>query len=161
MTMMSIELGDRSSRWLLVGSLALNLFVIAAGTALYVRHQFAQPAATQAERPRTAAARIERLAATLPAADAETLRGAFRARASATEAVRDALNRASERIQGALRADPLNAGELRTAMAQTRTARIAYDQAFHEVVAAAAAEMSPQGRAKLADWPPRPQTTPR
>jgi uncharacterized membrane protein len=159
--MMSIEFGERSWRWLLVASLALNLFVIAAGGALYVRHQFAQPTAREAERPRTAAARIERLAATLPAADAETLRGAFRARAGGTEAARDALNRASERIQGALRADPFNASELRTAMAQTRSLRIVYDQAFHEVVAAAAAEMSPQGRAKLADGPPRPQPTPR
>ena len=46
-------------------------------------------------------------------------------------------------------------------MAQTRALRIAYDQAFHEVVAAAAAEMSPQGRARLADWPPRPPSNPR
>jgi uncharacterized membrane protein len=158
MTMMSMEFGDRSSRYLLVASLALNLFVVAAAGALYVRHQFAQPAATQAERPRTAAARIERLAATLPAADAETLRGAFRARADTTEAARDALNRASERIQGALRAEPFNPGALRAAMAETRTVRIAYDQAFHEVVAAAAAGMTAQGRAKLADWPPRPAT---
>ena len=82
---MTMTMQDRSSRWLLIGSLALNLFFIGTIGALAVRHYVmpAQPAAT--ERPRTAAARIERLAAPLPAADAEKLRAAFRAREAAAE----------------------------------------------------------------------------
>ena len=72
---------DRSSRWLLIGSLALNLFFIGTIGSLAVRHYVmpSQPAAT--ERPRTAAARIERLAAPLPRGRRrETARGVPRAR---------------------------------------------------------------------------------
>jgi uncharacterized membrane protein len=149
---------DRSSRWLLIASLALNLFFVATAGALYVRHQFAGPAATQMDRPRTAQGRIERIAANLPAADAEKLRAEYRARASAAEAVRETLNRAYERIQGVLRAEPFSAEALRAAMTEARGARIAYDQTMQDLIATAAASMSLQGRNKLADGPPRPTT---
>src|SRR2546430_12806475 len=106
---MTMATEDRSSRRLLVGSLALNLFFIGTIGALAVRHYVmpAQPAAT--ERPRTAAARIERLAAPLPAADAEKLRAAFRAREAAAEGARDALHRPPEHLPAALRAQPFDA----------------------------------------------------
>src|SRR3954447_12663328 len=110
---MSLVLEDRSSRWLVIGSLALNLFFIGTIGSLAVRHYVmpAQPTAADrprtaaarierlfappaADRPRTAAARIERLAAPLPAADAEKLRTAFRAREAAAENARGALNAA-------------------------------------------------------------------
>src|SRR5258705_420968 len=91
---MTIELQDRSARWWLIGSLALNLLFIGTIGTLAVRHALApsQPSAT--ERPRTAAARIERLAAPLPPADAEKLRTAFRARETVAEGGREGLNRA-------------------------------------------------------------------
>ena len=151
---MTMTMPDRSSRWLLIGSLALNLFFIGTIGALALRHYVvpAQQAAT--ERPRTAAARIERLAAPLPAADAEKLRAAFRAREAAAESAREALNRAFERMQAALRAQPFDAAQLRAAMAEVRAARPVYEQVMQEICCAAAAEMSPEGRAKLADWPP-------
>src|SRR5437763_89064 len=57
----------------LTGSLALNLFFIGAAGALANRHDL-QPAPAQTERPHAAAARIDRLAATLPSTDADTLR---------------------------------------------------------------------------------------
>lgn len=156
MTMLTMDMPERSSRWLLIGSLALNLFFIGTIGALAVRHSFApaQPAAP--DRPRTAAARIERLAAPLPPADAEKLRAAFAARAAAAESAREALTRSFERMQAALRAQPFNADELRAAMADTRAARPAYEQIMQEVFAAGAAAMSSEGRAKLAEWPPRP-----
>jgi uncharacterized membrane protein len=156
MTMLTMDMPDRTSRWLLIGSLALNLFFIGTIGALAVRHAVApaQPAAT--ERPRTAAARIERLAAPLPAADADKLREAFRPREAAAEAARGNLNRAFERMQAALRAQPFNPDELRGAMADIRAVRPAYEQAMQEVLAAGAIAMSPEGRAKLAEWPPRP-----
>ncbi len=78
MTMLTMDMPERSSRWLLIGSLALNLFFIGTIGALAVRHMFAPAQPTATERPRTAAARIERLAAPLPPADAEKLRAAFR-----------------------------------------------------------------------------------
>ncbi len=156
---MTMTIQDRSSRWLLVGSLALNLFFIGTLGALAVRHYVlpTQPAAT--ERPRTAAARIDRLAAPLPAADAEKLRAAFRAREAAAENARDTLNRAFERMQAALRAQPFDPAQLRTALADVRTARPAYEQVMQEIYLAGASAMSPEGRIKLADWPPPRSTT--
>ena len=156
---MTMTIQDRSSRWLLVGSLALNLFFIGTLGALAVRHYVlpTQPAAT--ERPRTAAARIDRLAAPLPAADAEKLRAAFRAREAPAESARDTLNRAFERMQAALRAQPFDPAQLRTALADVRMARPAYEQVMQEIYLAGASAMSPEGRIKLADWPPPRSTT--
>jgi hypothetical protein len=39
-------------------------------------------------------------------------------------------------------------------MAETRAARQALDLALHEVISTAAAQMSPTGRNRLADWSP-------
>jgi uncharacterized membrane protein len=159
MTTLSIALQDRSSRWLLIGSLALNLFFIGTVGALALRHYVmpAQPAAT--ERPRTAAARIERMAAPLPPADAEKLRATFRARAAEAEDARTALNRAFERIQAALRKEPYDPAQLRTALAEVRAMRPAYELVMQEIYLAAAGVMSAEGRARLADWPPPRQNT--
>ena len=150
---MTLAMPDRSSRWLLIGSLALNLFFIGTLVSLAARQYVmpAQPAAT--ERPRTAAARIERLAVPLPAADAEKLRAAFRARESAAEGARDALNKAYERAQAALRAEPFDAGSLRAALAEARALRPSYDQIMQDILLNGASAMSPEGRAKLAEWP--------
>jgi len=159
---MTMVMQDRSSRWLLVGSLALNLFFIGTVGALAVRHYVmpAQLAAT--ERPRTAAARIERLAAPLPAADAEKLRAVFRAREGAAEGAREALNRALEHLQTALRAQPFDPAQLRAALNEIRAARPVYEQVMADIYLAGASAMSPEGRAKLADWPPpRPATNTR
>ena len=159
---MTMTMPDRSSRWLLIGSLALNLFFIGTLASLAARAYMmpGQPAAT--ERPRTAAARIERLAAPLPAADAEKLRAAFRTRESAAEGARDALNKAYERAQGALRTDPFDAVSLRAALAEVRAARPAYDQVMQDILVTGASAMSPEGRNRLADWPAsRPATAAR
>ena len=148
----------------MIGSLALNLFFIGTIGSLAVRHYVmpAQPAAT--ERPRTAAARIERLAAPLPAADAEKLRAAFRAREAAAEGARDALNRASSASQGRVaRASRSIPQQLRAALAEVRTARPAYEQVMQEISADRRERDVARGpRNKLADWPPsRPATTTR
>ena len=120
----------------------------------------AQPAAT--DRPRTAAARIERLAAPLPAADGEKLRTAFRARETAAENARGALNAALEHLQAALRMQPFDPAQLRAALAEIRTARPVYEQVMGEIYLTGASAMSPEGRIKLADWPPpRPATNAR
>jgi uncharacterized membrane protein len=159
MTMTAVAIQDRSSRWLLIGSLALNLFFIATIGTLTVRHYVmpGQPAAT--ERPRTAAGRIERMAAPLPPPDAEKLRATFRPRASEAEEARAALNRAFERIQGALRKEPFDLAQLRAALAEVRATRPVYELVMQDIYLAAAGAMSPEGRAKLADWPaPRANT---
>jgi uncharacterized membrane protein len=152
---MTMTMPDRSSRWLLIGSLALNLFFVGTVGALALRHIMAPPHQAETERPRTAAARLERLAAPLPAADGETLRAAFRARAGEAESARDALNRAYERVQAALRAQPFDPAQLRAAMAEARAARPLYEMVMQDVLMAGAAGMSAEGRARLAEWPPR------
>ena len=157
---MTMTMPDRPSRWLLVGSLALNLFFIGTIVSLVARSYVmpSQPVAT--ERPRTAAARVERLAAPLPAADAEKLRTAFRARESAAEGARDTLNKAYERAQSVLRTESFDPASLRAALAEARAARPAYDQIMQEILLSGATAMSPEGRNKLADWPSsRPATT--
>ena len=153
---MTMVVPDRSSRWLLIGSLALNLFFVGTVGALALRHMMAPSQPAETERPRTAAARLERLAAPLPAADGETLRAAFRTRAAEAESARDALNRAYERVQAALRAQPFDAAQLRAAMADARAARPLYEVVMQDILAAGASGMSPEGRARLAEWPPRP-----
>jgi uncharacterized membrane protein len=152
---------DRPTRVLLIASLALNLFVIGTAGALLARLYLSPPTPVATERPRTAAARIDRLAATLPSQDAAKLKAVFQAREGAVEATRDTLNRAYDRNRAILRAEPFDQAALRAAMAQSREARIRFDQALHDVIAAAAAEMSPAGRNKLADWGQRPRTTER
>ena len=156
---MTMTMPDRSSRWLLIGSLALNLFFVGTVGALALRHIVA-PGPAETERPRTAAARLERLAAPLPAADAAALRAAFRTRAAEAESARDALNRAYERVQAAMRAQPFDAAQLRAAMAEARAARPLYEATMQDILVAGAAGMSVEGRARLAEWPPRPPSTP-
>jgi uncharacterized membrane protein len=53
-----------------------------------------------------------------------------------------------------MRAEPFDAEALRTAMANTRAARQAFDQTIQGAFADAAAQMSHAGRQALADWPP-------
>lgn len=153
MTMMTLAMPDRSSRWLLIGSLALNLFFIGTLGALALRHYVMPAQQATTERPRTAAARIERLAAPLPAADADKLRIAFRVREAEAERARDALNRALENLQIALRKNPFDPAQLRGALTEIRTARPLYEQVMAELYLAGVGSMSPEGRAKLADWP--------
>jgi uncharacterized membrane protein len=145
---------DRNSRLLLV-SLALNLFFVGAAGALAVRHYLAPPAATPVTLDRSVAARIDRLAATLPASDGDILRAEFRARSAPVEAAQRTYRQAQDRMRQALRAEPFEVEPLRAAMAETRAARPGFDQALQELIAAAAAKMSAAGRNKLADWPPR------
>jgi uncharacterized membrane protein len=141
-----------SPRWLLLGSLALNLFFIGVAAALLIR----SPAPVD----RSIFARIERLAATLPAADADKLRGQFQSNRAAVESARDGYDATRETIRQALRREPFDSEAMRAAMARTRAARQNFDLALQGIIATAAAEMSPAGRNKLAEWPPGspPQT---
>ena len=145
---------DRNTRLLLLVSLALNLFFIAATGTLLARHYLAPPAAV-APIDRSVAGRIERLAATLPSADADILRAEFRADTARVETAQAAYRQAQDRVREALRAEPFDAPRLRAAMTETRNARPAFDQALQELIASAAAKMSKAGREKIADWPPR------
>jgi uncharacterized membrane protein len=134
-------------RNLLLGSLALNLFFIGVTAALLIRG----PAPVD----RSVAARIDRLALTLPPADGDKLRSNFRAERTAIDNSRASYDRTRDEIRAVLRHEPFDVGAMKEAMARTRAARQEFDQLLQDVIAKAAAEMSPAGREKLAEWPSR------
>ncbi len=137
-----------SSRWLLLGSLALNLFFIGIAAALAVR----APAPPSWDR--NVFVRVERLAASLPPADADLLRGQIKANREAIEDAQTNYRAAQDVIRVTLRHEPFDVAAMRAAMAQTRAARQNFDQVIQGVFAASASQISPAGRHALADWPP-------
>ena len=139
---------DGSSRWLLLGSLALNLFFVGVAVAMAIR----APAPSYWDPD--VFVRVERLAATLPPADADILRGQINANHAAIEQTQTQYHAARQRIHDALRQEPFNVEAMRTAMAQTRASRMAYDQTIQNVFADIAAKITPAGRQALANWPP-------
>jgi uncharacterized membrane protein len=136
-------------RRLLFGSLALNLFFIGVTAALLVR--------APAPPDRNIGARIERLAASLPQADGDKLRADFNTERAAVNATRLNYDKARDGIRTVLRTEPFDAAAMREAMSKARAARQDFDLVLHGVIAKAAAEMTPAGRQKLADWPPSSQ----
>ena len=137
-----------ASRWLLLGSLALNLFFVGVALAMAIR----APAPSYWDRD--VFVRVERLAAALPPADAEILRDRIKTNRETIERAQTKYRSAQNTIRQALRREPFDAEAMRAAMAETRTARQTYDQAIQGVYADAAAQMSSAGRNALADWPP-------
>ncbi len=139
-------------RWLLLGSLALNLLFVGAAGAVAVRYSSPVPLTTIARIDRSLAARLDRLAASLPPADADAMRAELRGEAVKVASAQADLRLSQEDIRKSLRAEPFDAVAMRAAMAENRAARDNLDQVLHDMVAAAAAKMSVVGRNKLADW---------
>ena len=88
-----------SSRWLLLCSLALNLFFVGVAVAMAIR----TPSAPTWNRD--VFVRIERIAATLPPADADLLRGEVKADKQKLEAAQSQYFAARQDIHTALRSD--------------------------------------------------------
>lgn len=137
-----------SSRWLLLGSLALNLFFVGIAVAMAIR----APAPSYWDR--NVFVRVERLAATLPPGDADIVRGQINANHAAIDEAQTKYHAAREHIHEVLRQEPFDPAAMRAAMAQTRAARQTFDQVIQGVFATAATQMSSAGRRALADWPP-------
>ena len=141
-----------AGRWprrILFVSLALNLFFVGAWAAFAWRHY-----AWERHRPWTPAMRIERLAESLPPADADKLRAEFRSRQSNIEAAVASYRQAQRAVREALRAESFDPAALRAAMGEARSARSRLDEALQDVIATAGAMMTPEGRRSLADWTP-------
>lgn len=136
------------SRWLLLGSLALNLFFVGIAIAMAVR----APAPSYWDR--NVFVRVERLAATLPPADADILRGEINVKRAAIADAQTAYHTAQDHIRDVLRQEPFDVEALRAAMAKTRAARQTSDQTIQGTFAVIAAKISPAGRQALANWPP-------
>lgn len=138
-----------SSRWLLLGSLALNLFFIGALIALAIR-----PPVPASNWDRDVFVRVERIAETLPSNDAAILRAQIGANRSGIETAQANYRGAQNAVRETLRAEPFSAEALRAATAKTRAARQVFDQTIQGVFDSSAAQMSQPGRQALADWPP-------
>ena len=137
-----------ASRWLLLGSLALNLFFVGVAVAMAIRAP-APPAWD-----RNVFVRVEHIADTLPPADADLLRGQINAHRKLIDDAQQKYHSAQDAIHEALRHEPFDVNAMRAAMAQTRAARQAFDQVIQGVFAVSAEQMSTAGRKALADWPP-------
>ncbi len=133
------------SRWLLLGSLALNLFFVGVAIAIAVR-----PTPPPRWDP-DVFVRVERVAATLPQADADILRGAMQAKHDAIANAQNKYQAARERIHETLRQDPFKIEDLRAAMTQARAARQVYDQTIQGVFADIADKLSLTARRLIAD----------
>lgn len=133
-------------RWLLLGSLALNLFFIGVAIAMVIR----APAPPHWDP--NVFVRIERLARTLPPADAAVLNKETQVNHDAIATAQDNYHAARAAIYETLRQDPFKVEDMRAAMTKSRAARQTYDVAIQGMLADAAAKMSPEGRHALADW---------
>lgn len=141
-----------SSRWLLLGSLALNLFFVGIALAMAIR----APAAPAWDR--NVFVRVEHIADTLPPADADLLRGQIKINRQTIDDAQRQYHSAQDEIHATLRREPFDVDALRAAMVKTRAARQSFDTVIQGVFAFAASQMSPAGRTALADWPPGRKT---
>jgi len=137
-----------TSRWLLLGSLALNLFFVGVAVAMAIR------APVPSYWDPNVFVRVERLAATLPPADADILRGQINSSHAAIEDAQTRYHSARQHIHDLLRQEPFDLEAMRAAMAQSRAARQTFDQTVQGVFADIAVKISPAGRQALANWPP-------
>ena len=137
-----------SSRWLLLGSLALNLFFVGVAVAMAVR--------APAPPPGTATCSCASSAWPPPCRRPTPTCCAARSRPTARRSRTRRPNTAPPRTRSAqtLRQEPFDAAAMRAAMAKTRAARQNFDQVIQGVFAGTAAQMSSAGRHALADWPP-------
>lgn len=144
--------GRNVSRWILLGSLALNLFFVGVAVAMAVRPHGPPPW------DRNVFVRVERIAASLPQSDADVLRQQIKARQDTIEQAQTKYRAAQDAIRGMLRQEPFDGAAVEDAMAKARAARQNFDQTIQGVFASSAGQMSPAGRQALADWPPGRKT---
>jgi hypothetical protein len=145
------------ARYLLLGSLTLNLIFAGAAGAMAVQHSSkAAPLQPVMGIKHGFEQHFDRIAAILPPGDARIMRAEFRAEAVKLAAAQAQIRLSQEAVRDSLRAQPFDPAAVRTAMAATSVARDDFFQLVHNVVATATTRMSPAGRETLADWPERP-----
>jgi len=98
---------------------------------------------------------MERLADRLPPADGSRLRDVYRARAGELAGLAEDMRVLREKTRDLLREPALDRAALAEAMAAQRSRQEALGAALHGILFQAAAEMSAEGRERLADWPRR------
>lgn len=144
------------TRYLLLGSLTLNLIFVGAAGAVALQHSNT-PAPLQpvVGIKHGVEQRFNRIAASLPPDDAKIIRAEFHAEAVKLATAEVQIRLSEEAVRDSLRAEPFDPAAVRTAMAETSAARDHFYQLVHNVVASATTKMSAAGREMLADWPER------
>jgi uncharacterized membrane protein len=147
-----VESGARV-HWLLLGSLALNLFFVGAAGAVAFRYSSPVPLTAVARIDHNLIGRLDRVADSLPPADADAMRTELSADAVKIASAQADLRLSQDDVRKSLRAEPFDADAMRGAMAENHAAHERFDQVIHDMLASAASKMSVIGRNKLADWP--------
>jgi uncharacterized membrane protein len=142
-------------RWLLVGSLTVNLLLLGAAGAMALQHASTVPLKPVAGINHSMERHLDHIAASLPASDAVVMRTALRADAVKLAAAETELRLSKEAVRESLRAQPFDPAAVRAAMAETNAAREHIYTVVHDAVATATERMSEAGRRTLADWPAR------
>jgi uncharacterized membrane protein len=136
-------------RWALPLSLALNVFLV---TVVVVR-----PSLNHRPGPPDAQEIAQHIAATLPPADGAILLAVAAAHKAEFERSHAARHTIPGKIKAVLERPQLDLTALRTVFAENRDASIALDDALAATIEEVVTRISPEGRAKLAQWqPPRP-----
>lgn len=136
----------RLLRWVLLASLALNVFFIGASATHAVRNQIETPGHFKP------GLRLDAMVATLPAADGAKLRAALDADMDKVGGALTAYRDAQASARAVLQTEPFDAVALERALADIRAKRAVLQQSLQAVVSKAAPEMSPDGRKRLSDW---------
>jgi uncharacterized membrane protein len=147
-----IEGGGRV-HWLLLGSLALNLFFVGAAGAVAYRYTSPVPLQTVTRIDHSLVERLNRVADSLPATDADMMHAQLRADEVKIAAAQADVRLSQDDVRKSLRAEPFDVDAMRQAMAVNHAAHEHFDQVVHDMLASAASRMSVVGRNKLADWP--------
>jgi uncharacterized membrane protein len=143
----------RRTHWLFLVSLAFNLVFVGAAGAVALRYSSPVPLATVARIDHSLVSRFNRIAAALPPSDAQIMRAQLNSEAQKVASAQADLRLSQDDLRKSLRADPFDPEAMHAAMAENRTARENFDEVLHEMIAAAASQMSIVGRTKLAEWP--------
>jgi uncharacterized membrane protein len=89
----------------------------------------------------------------VPEADRAVMKREFDSRRDQIEAGRAQLRQASQNVRSALQANPFDRAKLEAALAEMRRVNSEYRAATHQALAASAAQVSPEGRARMAEAP--------
>ena len=138
-------------RWALMGSLLLNVFLLAP-TAAPMLH----PAG-----PHGFDGMVEHFARSLPPADAERLRTAMGNERPGFDAARRDMDRARADLSRAIAADPYDPAVARARMAAWQAQLHGMSDRLGEAMLKVVPLLSPEGRAKLADVADHPPGPPR
>lgn len=135
------------SLWLLVASLALNVFLaVAVGTRFFLP----PPSPPGPERI------IEEMAQSLPASDAQILRAALDAHRGSLDDGKDDPRRHHERMRQILLTEPFDSEAFLNLTSEFHARRERVGEVLGEILADALPRLSPEGRKALADFRPPP-----